>query len=322
MHSAEEARAYLQTLRSVLLYLGVCDGRMEQGSLRCEPNLSVRPKGSDTFGVKTELKNLNSFRAVQRGIEYEIQRHIHVLESGGKVVQETRGWNDERGESFPMRSKEYEQDYRYFPEPDLVPVQFSEEWIEQVRASLPELPLAKRQRFMEQYALPEYDAALLAEDRATADYFEEVVQLGAEPKAVANWMNGDLARLMNAAGIENIRDCRVQPKHLRDLIGLVQKGTITGSVAKQVLEEVFQTGAEPSQVVQAKGLTQVSDTDQLAAWVQQAIDENPDAAEKVRNGKLQTLQFLVGQVMKLSRGRANPNEVRRLIAEALGVQLE
>lgn len=322
MHTAEEARAYLQTLRSVLVYLGVCDGRMEQGSLRCEPNLSVRPKGSDTFGVKTELKNLNSFRAVQRGIEYEIQRHIAVLEAGGKVVQETRGWNDERGESFPMRTKEYEQDYRYFPEPDLVPVQFSEEWIEAVRASLPELPLAKRQRFMEQYALPAYDATLLVENRATADYFEEVVRLGAEPKAVANWMNSDLARLMNAVGLEDIRACKVQPQHLRDLIGMVQQGTITGSAAKQVLEEVFQTGTEPAKVVQAKGLTQVNDAQQLLAWVQQAIAENPDAADKVRNGKMQTLQFLVGQVMKLSRGRANPNEVRRLIAEQLGVTLE
>jgi aspartyl-tRNA(Asn)/glutamyl-tRNA(Gln) amidotransferase subunit B len=319
IEGAEEARLYAETLRSVLLYLGVSDGKMEQGSLRVEPNPSVRPEGSggDTFGVKTELKNLNSFRSVQRGIEYEAQRQIALLESGGRVVQETRGWDDEKGVSFGQRSKEVEQEYRYFPEPDLIPIDFDGAEIEALRASLPELPNARKRRLMEQYGLPAHDAGQLVAERAAADFFEAAVAASGakEAKAVANWMLGDLARLANAAG-KNVYETPVTPGALAELVGMIESGAITGKIAKSVIEEMFVGGKTAPQVVAEKGLT-VSGSDEVAGIVARVVEANPDVVAKIKAGNEKSKGFLVGQVMKETRGRAKPDDVNRLIDEAL-----
>ncbi len=318
IHSAEEAREYLVRLRQILVWLGVTDGRMEEGSLRCEPNVSVRPVGSDRYGTKTELKNLNSFRSVARGVAYEIERHIEAYRDGRTVIQETRGWNEERGESFPMRSKEHEQDYRYFPDPDLVPVQFSDEWLDALRASMPEMPDARAQRYQNMWDLSAADARLLVEDRATSDFFETCVSLGAPAQAVANWMNGELLRLLNAQQV-TLAETRLTPQALTDLIGLVNAGTITGASAKQVFEQTLRTGEPPADVVKAHGLAAIQDASIVESLVDQALADNPDAVQKVQSGKLQAIKFLVGQVMKLARGRASAPEVEQMIRQRLGV---
>ncbi len=315
IESAEEARLYAETLRSILIYLGVSDGKMEQGSLRAEPNPSVRPVGSDTFGTKTELKNLNSFRSVQRGIEYEAQRQIEVIESGGRVTQETRGWDDEKGISFSQRSKEVEQEYRYFPEPDLIPLEFDPEWLESLRAELPELPNAKKRRLMEQYGLPATDAAQLVLERETADYFEQAARGVKDTKAVANWMLGDLARLANASGLA-IHAAPIPPAALAEMVGLIESGAMTGKIAKTVIEEMFATGKSAPQVVQEKGLT-VSGADEVAGIVAKVVAANPDVVAKIKAGNDKSIGFLVGQVMKESKGRAKPDDVNRLLREEM-----
>jgi aspartyl-tRNA(Asn)/glutamyl-tRNA(Gln) amidotransferase subunit B len=315
IESGEEAALYAETLRSVLLYLGVSDGRMEQGSLRAEPNPSVRPVGSDTYGVKTELKNLNSFRAVQRGVEYEAKRQVGVIESGGQIVQGTYGWNEEKGETFLQRPKEFEQEYRYFPEPDLIPIDFDPASIEALRASLPELPIPKKRRLMEQYGLPAADAALLAADRGTADYFEAAAKGVRDPKAVANWMLGDLARLANAANTA-VHATPVTAAQLTELIGLIESGTITGKIAKQLIEEMATTGKGAAQLVEEKGL-KVTSADEVAGIVARVVAANPDVVAKIQAGNEKSKGFLVGQVMKEARGQARPDEVNRLIDEAL-----
>lgn len=318
IHSAEEAREYLVRLRQILVWLGVTDGRMEEGSLRCEPNVSVRPAGADRYGTKTELKNLNSFRSVARGVAYEIERHIAVYNDGGTVVQETRGWNEERGESFTMRSKEHEQDYRYFPDPDLVPVQFSDGWLDALRASMPEMPDARAQRYQTTWGLSPADARLLVEDRSTSDFFEACVGLGAPAQGVANWMNGELLRLLNADQVA-LADTRLTPQALADVIGLVSAGTITGASAKQVFEQTLRTGETPAEVVKVRGLAAIQDASVVESLVDQALADNPDAVQKVQSGKLQAIKFLVGQVMKLARGRASASEVEQMIRQRLGV---
>ncbi|MCS7273054.1 MAG: Asp-tRNA(Asn)/Glu-tRNA(Gln) amidotransferase subunit GatB [Fimbriimonadales bacterium] len=317
LHSAEAAKEYLVQLRAVLTYLGVCDGKMEEGSLRCEPNISVAPEGSNQLGVKTELKNLNSFRSVVRGIEFEIERQIKILKSGGQVVQETRGWNEEGAYSFPLRTKEYEQDYRYFPEPDIVPIRISAEWLEELRATIPELPLQKADRYRKEYKLSATETRILTADIDTANYFEQCVQLGVEPKIASNWITVELQARLNETGI-SIRESKLTPAHLADLIDLLHKGVISGRIAKELFDEVFRTGELPSKIVQERGMVQISDEDALRAIARKVIAENPDVVAKYRAGKTSVLGYLVGQMMRETQGRANPQRAQQLLREELG----
>ncbi|MBV9850598.1 MAG: Asp-tRNA(Asn)/Glu-tRNA(Gln) amidotransferase subunit GatB [Armatimonadetes bacterium] len=316
MFSADEARAYLEKLRSILVYLGVSDGKMEEGHLRAEPNLSIRPAGTTGVGVKTEIKNLNSFKSVYKGIQYEVERQTAVLESGGAVRQETLGWNDLRNETYHMRFKEEEQEYRYFPEPDLVPLHFDDADIEAARAALPELPDAKRERFVSQYGLREYDAEILTASRPLADYYEEAAGDGADPKAIANYVTGDLARLMNASGQE-ITEIKVSPVSLRELIQLRDSGKITNAIAKQVLPEMFETGWSAQAIIDAKGLAVVGDESAIAAEVDKVLAANPDVIAKIKAGNEKSKGFLTGQVMRAMKGQAKPDVVNRLIDEKL-----
>lgn len=323
IHNGDEAKEYLTQLRSILLYLGVCDGRLEEGSMRCEPNISVRQDSTETLGVKTELKNLNSFRSVQLGIQFESRRQVAVLEAGGTVLQETRGWNEGSESSFAMRLKEQENDYRYFPCPDLVPMHFTEEYIEKLRASLPELPLAKLQRYQNDLGLNEYDAKLMVADKNWADWFEQAIALGGDPKLVVNWMNSDFAKMLNEtgqvvhAGDEHHAPTKVTPAHLVELTKLISEGTISGKMAKDIFKDVFESGEYPSKLVEQKGSTQVSDGDTIAQWCRAAIDENPEPAANYRAGKVNVIGFLVGQVMKKSGGTANPAMVNQIMKQVL-----
>lgn len=320
-----EAREYMVQLRQLLIYLGVCDGKMEEGSMRCEPNISIRPAGSDTFGTKTELKNLNSFKSVQLGIEFEAKRQAEVLESGGKVLQETRGWNEATLGSFAMRTKETEMDYRYFPDPDLVPIEFSDDQIERVRATIPELPLAKRQRYEQALGLSAYDADVLAADQLWAQFYDGAVTAGGEPKQVCNWMNGDFSRLLNehaqvlpGSELESERTAsKVTPQHLVELVGLVQSGKITGKVAKTVFESVFATGEMPAEVVARENLGSIDDDGAIVSAVAEVIAESPNQVEQFRGGKEGLLGFFVGQVMKKTQGRADPQKVQAEIRKQL-----
>jgi aspartyl-tRNA(Asn)/glutamyl-tRNA(Gln) amidotransferase subunit B len=316
IRSAQAARAYLSELKTVIQYTGVSDCKMEEGSLRCDANVSVRPRGSDVLGTKTEIKNLNSFRAVEKALEFEIARQIEVCAAGGRVVPETRSWDEEKGITVSMRSKEEAHDYRYFPDPDLVPLVISPSWIERVRRELPELPAARRRRYQEEFGLSEYDARVLTAARETADYFEECVRQYPHPKVVANWVMGDLARLLNAAQVE-IGECRVRPGGLAALLRLIDDGTISGKIAKGVLEEMFATGKEPQAVVAEKGLVQITDPKVLAPVVDRVLAANPGPVADYRQGKSKALGFLVGQVMKETRGKANPGLVNALLKEKL-----
>jgi aspartyl-tRNA(Asn)/glutamyl-tRNA(Gln) amidotransferase subunit B len=326
IHNADEAKEYLVQLRQILLYLGVCDGKMEEGSLRCEPNISVRRADAAELGTKTELKNLNSFRAVQLGVEFERQRQIAELEAGGEIYQETRGWNEAKEESYLMRVKESEQDYRYFPDPDLPPMVFTEEEIEQMRAELPELPLAKRRRYESSLGLNADDAESLTRERAWAEYFEEAVRQGGDPKQICNWMNGDFARLLNETGqaatltgeaLEGRAPSRVEPGHLVELTKLIESGSISGKIAKEVFEDVFAEGQAPSEVVRAKGLTQISDESAIQAEIDAVLDANAGQVAAFLGGKEGLIGFFVGQVMKATQGRANPGLVQKLLRDAL-----
>ncbi|HOM81625.1 MAG: Asp-tRNA(Asn)/Glu-tRNA(Gln) amidotransferase subunit GatB [Armatimonadetes bacterium] len=314
--SAEEARAYLEQLRAILTYLGVCDGKMEQGSLRCEPNVSVRPKGSTALGTKTELKNLNSFRAVARGIEYEIARQTALLREGGVVVQETWRWDEARQVTAPMRSKEAEQEYRYFPDPDLTPMVFDPAWIEEQRAQLPELPRQKQLRFQKEYGLPAYDAQVLTETRALAEYFEAAAKKHSDAKAVSNWVMGELLGRLNAASLD-ITESKISPEALAGLLALIDKGTISGKIAKEVFDEMFATGKAAEEIVRAKGLTQITDTEAIATTLDEIIAANPKEWERLKAGQEQLVKFFVGQVMRVTKGRANPQVVNDLLKERL-----
>ena len=313
--SADEAKAYLEKLRSILVYLGVSDGKMEEGHLRAEPNLSIRPAGTTSVGVKTEIKNLNSFKSVYKGSLYEVERQSALLNGGGVVRQETLGWNDLRGETYHMRFKEEEQEYRYFPEPDLVPLHFDDADVEAARAALPELPDAKRLRFVEQYGVRDYEASILTATRPVADYFEEAAQ-GADAKAIANYVTGDLARLLNTSGQE-IGDTKVPAANLRELILLRDGGRITNAIAKTVLTEMFETGQTAAQIVEAQGLAVVSDDNALAEEVDRVIAANPDIVAKIKAGNDKSKNALTGQVMKAMKGQARPDAVNRLIDERL-----
>jgi aspartyl-tRNA(Asn)/glutamyl-tRNA(Gln) amidotransferase subunit B len=316
LRSGEEASIYLQELRSILRYLEVCDGNMEEGNLRCDANVSIRPKGETKLGTKAELKNMNSFRFVRMALEYEIERQIEVLEAGEKVVQETRLWDSRQGITISMRGKEEAHDYRYFPDPDLIPIEPALPWVERIRAALPELPQGKAARFAAQYGIPAYDSGLLSASRALADYFEACVQRFSQPKTVSNWIMTELTRLLNRDNRE-IEQCPVPPERLAALLQLVEKGTISGKIAKQVFEKMYETGLGPEDIVRTQGLEQVSDEGALEAAVAKVIAQNPDATEKYRSGKTKVLGFLVGQIMKETRGKANPDLVNRILEEKL-----
>jgi aspartyl-tRNA(Asn)/glutamyl-tRNA(Gln) amidotransferase subunit B len=312
----DEAKEYLAQLRQILLYLNVCDGKMEEGSLRCEPNISIRPEGSEEYGTKTELKNLNSFKAVQLGVNYEVARQQRLIETGEKVLQETRGWNEQLEQSYAMRVKEAENDYRYFPDPDLVPMVFEEEYIESLRRDLPELPLAKSRRYQEEMGLSAYDAGLLVADKDWASFFEEAVSGGGDPKLVCNWMNSDFAKFLNEEAL-SARQSNITPGHLVELTNLISQGTISGKIGKEIFAECFRSGKSPKAIVEEKGLTQVSDEGEIAAVVQKVLGENVDAVSKYKAGQVNVKGFLVGQVMRASGGRANPGLVQKLVGEEL-----
>lgn len=316
IETPDEAKEYLAQLRHILVYLGVCDGKMEEGSMRCEPNISVRPVGSDTYGIKSELKNLNSFRSVQLGVAFEVRRQIAALATGATLRQETRGWDENREASYPMRIKESENDYRYFPCPDLVPMEFDEEAIEALRASLPELPLAKLRRYRESLGLSDYDAGLLVAEKDWAAYFEQAVELGGDPKAVCNWMNGDFAKMLNETG-QTASASKVTPSHLVELVRLIASGTISGKIAKEVFAETFRTGQAPGQIVEAKGATQISDLGAIESAVLRVLTDNADVVAKYKSGQTSVSGFLIGQVMRETKGRANPQLVREALDKAL-----
>jgi aspartyl-tRNA(Asn)/glutamyl-tRNA(Gln) amidotransferase subunit B len=315
IRSSEEAYDYLARLKEILEYLDVCDGNMEEGSLRCDANVSVRLKGAEKFGTRTELKNINSFRFVRDAIDYELDRQIEVLESGGRIAQETRLWNSEERRTVSMRSKEEAHDYRYFPEPDLPLLILDSEWLESIQRELPELPDARRRRFVSVYSLSEYDAGVLAVTRALADFFEETARLCGQPKAAANWIMGDLLRFYkdSETNLKDLSQSPISPKMLAEMIVLADKGTISGKIAKTVIEEMYKTGKPPDVIVKEKGLVQISDTSELEKIVAEVLAGNSDAVAQYRAGKTGSLGFLVGQVMKATQGRANPQTVNELL---------
>ncbi len=316
LRSPEEAAAYLKLLRSILRTLDVCDGNMEEGSLRCDANVSIRPRGSDRFGTKAELKNLNSFRNVQRALAYEVERQTRILDDGATVKQETRLWDAAEGRSSSMRSKEEAQDYRYFPDPDLLPLQISNEYIETIRKDLPELPTARKHRFMKDYGLPRGDADILTEDRLLADYFEEVARVSGNPKISANWVLTELLREIKE-GDGNLNQMPVSADHLGEMIRLIENKTISGKIAKTVFEEMVQTGKEPSAIVRDKGLVQIVDEEAILKIIDEVIAENPKPLAQYKSGKTATFGFFVGQIMKKTQGRANPQKVNELLRRRL-----
>lgn len=316
LRSGEEARAYLEKLRAVLQYLGVSDCRLEEGSMRCDANISVRPVGSTTLGTKTEIKNINSFSGVQKGIEYEAVRQAQILDEGGTIQQATRGWEEAKGITVLQRIKEGDSDYRYFPEPDLIPIEVAPAYIEEVRGELPEMPDARRKRFMEELGLPEYDANLLTLEKQTADYFEAVVRDGADAKTASNWMLGEFAKKLNEEGLR-ADQAPVQPDRLAELLGLIAKGTISGKIAKTVLPEMWSSGKTAAAVVKEKGLVQITDTGALEEIVKKIIAANPQSVADYRAGKKKAISFLVGQIMKETKGRANPGAVNELLTKNL-----
>lgn len=318
LRNAQEADAFMRALRNLLLYLEVSDCKMQEGRLRFELNISVRPRGESKLGTKVEIKNLNSISTVLKCIDYEYLRQTELLSEGGRVVQETRLWDDVACQTRAMRSKERAHDYRYFPDPDLVEVEITPEWRRTVEATLPELPAARCRRFIEQYAIPDYDAAVLTASRRLADYFEECIALGAPPKQAANWIMTEMLRLLNEQGEDaDPRAFPVTPKHLAGLIALIENNTISGKIAKQIYPEMLATAKLPEQIVKEKGLVQITDTGALEAIVEQVIAANPGPAQDVRLGKDKAVMFLMGQVMKLSKGKANPQAVQQLLREKL-----
>jgi len=316
LRTPEEAFEYLTRLKQIMLYLEVSDCNMEEGSLRCDANVSIRPRGQEKFGTKVEVKNLNSFRYLQRALEYEIERQAEVLSSGGRIVQETRLFQVAEGTTAPMRSKEQAHDYRYFPEPDLAPLDVSAEWRSSVAASLPELPDAKRQRLVAQYGVTEYDAQVLSSSRELAEYFERAAEGSANAKAIANWVMGDLMASIKASGVE-LPQSKVQPEHIRELVALIDEGAISGKMAKDVFAAMAAKGQPPRKLVAELGMRQISDPSALEALIDQVIAANPQQAAQYRQGKTALLAFFVGQVMKLSRGQAQPALVNEMLQAKL-----
>ena len=316
MRSAAEARAYMEKLRSYLQYTEVCDGKMEEGSMRCDANISIMPEGAKEFGTRAEIKNLNSFKALERAIEYEVERQKEILEDGGHVVQETRTWDDAQGMTFSMRSKEEAHDYRYFPEPDLAPIIIDDAWIDKARNELPELPDAKKARLMKEMGLDEYNAELIVADKSFASYFDKAAEAGKDPKAVANWMLGDVSAYLNAQNT-TIGHFPISPEHLGEMVVLINKGVLSSKLAKKVFAEMLKEDKAPSVLVKELGLEQVSDAGAIQAMVDEVIAANPQSVADIKAGKGKAIGFLVGQIMKKSRGKANPGMVNQMIKKSI-----
>ena len=317
MRSADEAHAYLTEIKQVIQYIGVSDCDMEKGQLRCDANISVRLKGAPKFGTKVEVKNVNSFRFVKQAIEYEIERQVEIVERGGTIDQESRLYDADSGVTVGMRSKEHAHDYRYFPEPDLVPLRVSDHWLGEVKARLPELPAERRQRFVEQYGLREYDAYGVTLWPTIGPYFEAAVKVSGDGRTTAHWVVGDLMGLLNAAG-NGIEGSPISAAHLGELVSLINKGELSGKLAKEILPKMFETGDAPAAIMEREGLKQISDTDALERIADDVIDASPKQVEQYRGGKTALLGFLVGQVMKASRGQANPTVVTEVLKKKLG----
>lgn len=316
MRSAAEARAYMENLKAILEYTDVCDCKMQEGSLRCDANISIMPEGAKEFGTRAEIKNLNSFRALERAINYEVERQKEVLKDGGHVVQETRTWDEANGVTLSMRSKEEAHDYRYFPEPDLVPVQLDDAWIERIRETLPELPAQRQARLMSEHGLPEYDASQIVSTKAMAEYFDEAVKTAKDSKAVSNWLLGDVSAYMNNEGI-TIADFKVTPAHLAELVNLIKDGVLSSKLAKKVFAEMLKEDEAPKALVKKLGLEQVSDEGAILKLVEETIAENPQSVADYKAGKDKAIGFLVGQIMKKSRGKANPGMVTKMLKEKM-----
>ncbi len=320
LRTAEEAGSYLRALRAVLQYLEICDGNMEEGSFRCDANISVRPEGTESLGTKTELKNLNSFKAVEKALRYEIARHVDTLNDGGHLIQETRLWDPDHEVTRAMRTKEFAHDYRYFPDPDLLPLVIEETWIATIRNSLPELPDARRTRFIAQYALPAYDAALLTSRKDVADFFEAAVTAHPNPKGIGNWIIGDLFRVVKERRLDEqlyIRSWPVQARHMAELVRLIDDGKISGKIAKSVFDALIDSNQSPSDIVKAKGLEQLSDAESIEAAIRQVLAANNQQVAQYQAGNEKVFGFLVGQVMKATQGRANPQKVNELLKQQL-----
>ena len=316
IRSPQEAGDYLRELRAILQYLDISTGNMEEGNFRCDANVSVRPKGQKEFGTRAELKNMNSFRHVEKALEYEIKRQTAILEDGEAVVQETRLWDANEGITVSMRGKEEAHDYRYFPDPDLVPLRIDAPWVEEIRKSLPELPIQKRERFVKEYQIPEYDAEILTSTKPLSLFFEEATRLFPEPKTVSNWMMGDLLRELKRDERE-IDQCQVKPQHLAEMLSMIKEGTISGKIAKDVFEEMYRTGERPGKIVKDKGWTQILDTGEIERAVKRAMEANPKLVEDYRKGKEKLFGFFVGEVMKETKGKANPKLLNELLKEKL-----
>ncbi len=315
IRSSEEAKNYMEELRNIVRYIGVCDGNLEEGSMRCDANISIMPKGSKEFGTRAEIKNVNSFKALQRAIEYEIDRQIELVEDGEEVIQETRLWDDNAGETRSMRGKEDAHDYRYFPEPDLMPLSISREWVEEIRNSMPELPSQKRQRYMD-LGLSEYDASVIVEQMQSALFFDKVLELGGNAKIAVNFMMGEIAAYLKENHIE-INETKLTPENLAELVGLIEKETISNNIGKQILIEMIEEGTKASEIVEKKGLSQITDVDAIRKMVEEVVNNNPNQVEQYKSGKTNILGFFVGQIMKATKGRANPKTVNEILLELL-----
>ena len=316
IRSPHEASAYLKKLRDILRYLEICDGDMEKGSFRCDANISLRRRGSSIFGTKAELKNMNSFKHVQRALEYEIKRQTDILEEGGEVIQETRLWDVHQGITVSMRGKEEAHDYRYFPDPDLVPIAVDPEWIGNIKNTLPELPDAKQERFITEYGIPEYDAGVLTASKRLAKYFEEVCEKFPQPKAVSNWIMSELLRELKRDQKE-IEQCPVKSESLASLLKVTANGTISGKIAKTVFEEMYTTGKDPESIVKEKGLVQISDDSVILRYVEEVIRDNPEQVQDYKQGKEKLFGFFIGEIMKKSKGKANPKLVNEILKKRL-----
>lgn len=319
MRSPQEARAYLEKLRSILLFVGVSDCKMQEGSLRCDANVSVRPMGQAEFGTRAEVKNLNSFRALEKAIEFEVKRQIEALEDGETIVQETRTWDEDKQVTRSMRSKEDAHDYRYFPEPDLPPLKISRSWVEQIKQTLPELPDQAQKRLVEEYGLPSYDAALITLSPEYLAFFDQCINAYPQPKAVANWMMGEFNRLLNQNGLE-LNESRLKPVHLVEMLKLLDQGAISGKMAKGIFEEMFVTGKGAGDIIKEKGLVQISDQSELLPMIEMIVAENPKVVQDYKSGKEKAFGFFVGQIMRATKGQANPALVNQLLKDVLGRQ--
>ncbi len=316
IHNPPEAIEFMKRLRTILRYLEVCNGNMEEGALRCDANVSVRPYGQKELGIKTEIKNMNSFKYIEKALEYEIKRQIKLLKKGERIIQETRLWNSTKGMTESMRSKEEAHDYRYFPEPDLVPVEIDDSWIELIKNSIPELPDARTKRFVSQYSLPEHNAELLTSERPLSNWFEEAVKSGGDPKGVSNWMIGDLMRLLNDDN-RPVEKSLLKPEHLAGMLKLIDKGTISGKIAKTIFEEMYKTGKNPDVIIKEKELTQISSETDIEPLINEILGKNPSEVERFKAGESKLMGFFVGQAMKATKGKANPGTVNALLKKKL-----